>query len=234
MTGDRKAHADQFYMLLDELAARLGGPRRLRDCTGADGWPSHGVYFFYEDGETRTGGSARIVRIGTHALTATSRASLWARLRQHRGRLASRNPGGGNHRASVFRRHVGAALIRRGEWPDGLLGVWLDRTRRPEWADEDARVEREVSRYIGAMPFLWLPVPDEPGGGSHRGYLESNSIALLSARAGTIDRPSTGWLGCDSPEAEIRESGLWNVHHVNALYQPEFLKILDSYVHPNR
>jgi hypothetical protein len=226
MTSGRKAHTNQFYTVLDDLAARIGGPRRLRDCTGADAWPSHGIYFFYEDGETRADGSARIVRVGTHALTSTSKARLWARLRQHRGRLAGRNPGGGNHRASVFRRHVGAALIRRDEGPGGLLGAWLDRTRHPEWANGEARVEREVSRYIGAMPFLWLPVPDKPGGGSHRGYLESNSIALLSAHAGAADPPSTGWLGRDSAEAEIRESGLWNVLHVDARYDPKFLEVL--------
>lgn len=33
-----------------------------------------------------------------------------------------RNPGGGNYRASIFRRHVGTALIRRDHLPgrDGI------------------------------------------------------------------------------------------------------------------
>ena len=62
-----------------------GGPRRLADSHGSDGWPRHGVYFFYEPGETRADGTDRVVRVGTHALTATSQATLWGRLRQHRG-----------------------------------------------------------------------------------------------------------------------------------------------------
>ena len=86
-----------------QLAQGLPGPRRLRDCHGSDGWPQRGVYFFFEPGEVRADGSDRVVRVGTHALTATSQATLWGRLRQHRGRLAGLHPGGGNHRASVFR-----------------------------------------------------------------------------------------------------------------------------------
>lgn len=112
-TGGGPSDADMFYRILDRLAARLGGPWRLRDYAGGSGCPPQGVYFFYEDGENRADGSMRVVRIGTHALTAASNATLWSRLRQHRGHLAGRDPGGGNHRASVFRRHVGAALIRR-------------------------------------------------------------------------------------------------------------------------
>jgi hypothetical protein len=67
------------------------------------------VYFFFEDGEVRADGGLRLVRVGTHALTATSKATLWGRLRQNRGQVGGRSPGGGNHRGSVFRRHVGAA-----------------------------------------------------------------------------------------------------------------------------
>jgi hypothetical protein len=97
----------------------------------------------------------RVVRVGTHALTAASSATLWSRLRQHRGHLAGRDPGGGNRRASVFRRHVGAALIRRDGRPDELLRSWLDRRRPPgEHASQETAIEHEVSRHIGAMPFL--------------------------------------------------------------------------------
>lgn len=96
----------RFYLALGQLAQGLPGPRRLRDCHGSDGWPQHGVYFFFEPGEVRADGSDRVVRVGTHALTATSQATLWGRLRQHRGHLAGLHPGGGNHRASVFRRQA--------------------------------------------------------------------------------------------------------------------------------
>jgi hypothetical protein len=218
----RAADTDHFYLLLDELARREGGPRLLRDCTGAQDWPRHGVYFFFEDGETRANSSCRVVRVGTHALTSTSRTTLWDRLRQHRGHLKGRSFGGGNHRASVFRRHVGAALIRHGNRPDELLGSWLDRHHPTRWTEQEDEIEREVSHRIGAMPFLWLSVPDR----ADRGYIERNSIALLSCLVGCKDSPSAGWLGHDANRPEIRESGLWNVQHVYDRYDPAFLQLL--------
>ena len=168
-----------------------------------------------------------MIRVGTHALTETSKATLWGRLRQHRGQLTGRNPGGGNHRASVFRRHVGAPLIRRDGLPDDLLASWLDRHRPPgERASQEAGIEREVSRHIGAMPFLWLNVPVR----ADRGYLESNSIALLSCLTGGPDPPGASWLGRYAERAEIRGSGLWNVNHVSAHYEPVFLQRLAELV----
>ena len=58
----------RFYDLLDRLAVRVGGLRVLADCTGGMKWPQRGVYFFYEDGETRSGSGSgrRVVRVGTH------------------------------------------------------------------------------------------------------------------------------------------------------------------------
>lgn len=70
--GSAVTAAAGFYALLGHLAEILGGPRCLRDCDGADSWPSQGVYFFFEPAEVRAGGGDRVVRVGTHALTATS------------------------------------------------------------------------------------------------------------------------------------------------------------------
>ena len=227
MAGGRGSDVDRFYQILDELAARLDGPRRLRECTGRSGCPPRGLYFFYEDGENRADGNRRIVRVGTHAITETSKATLWGRLAQHRGQLTGRNPGGGAHRASVFRRHVGAAIINRDGLSDDLLASWLDRHRpRSERDSREADIERAVSRYIGAMPFLWLSVPCR----TDRGYLESNSIALLSCLTAGPDLPSASWLGQYAERTEIRESGLWNVHHVTSHYEPAFLQRLAQLV----
>ena len=94
------------------LEERIGGARRLADCSGWMSWPKRGVYFFMEGGETRTdsGTGPRVVRVGTHALIAGAATTLWKRLYQHRGPLRS---GGGNHRGSVFRMIVGTALSNR-------------------------------------------------------------------------------------------------------------------------
>jgi len=127
----------------------------------------------------------------------------------------------------VFRRHVGGAIICRDGLPADLFASWLDRHRPPsERASQEADIEREVSHYIGAMPFLWLSVPCR----ADRGYLESNSIALLSCITGGPDRPSPCWLGRYAERAEIRGSGLWNVHHVTGHHEPAFLQRLTKLV----
>ena len=78
----------------------------------------------FEDGQIRVDGTSRVVRVGTHALRPTDQTTLWGRLRRHRGRIGGRNPGGGNHRASIFRGHVGTALIQRDHLPGALLDSW--------------------------------------------------------------------------------------------------------------
>ena len=88
------------------------GKRILRTCDGRMNWPHRGVYFFFEKGEKRRDGvTARVVRVGTHALDPGGRGKLWNRLRLHRGPLS----GGGDHRSSIFRKHVGGALLDRDE-----------------------------------------------------------------------------------------------------------------------
>jgi hypothetical protein len=79
---NRQGDILRFYGLLDRLATRLGGPLRLSGCHGRMNWPQRGVYFFYEEGETRsaTGAGDRIVRVGTHALKEGSATLLWNRL----------------------------------------------------------------------------------------------------------------------------------------------------------
>jgi hypothetical protein len=221
------AAVGRFYLALAELAELLGGPRRLRDCHGTDGWPRHGVYFFYESGEVRADGGDRVVRVGTHALTATSKATLWGRLRQHRGYVGGSHPGGGDHRGSVFRRHVGASLVRREKLPSELLDSWLDRHGpRPGWAAQESHIELAVSRHIGAMPLLWLSVPDA----DDRGYVERNSIALTSGLAEGLDPPSVSWLGRYADSGGICKSGLWNVEHVRHRCEPGFLDLFEQLV----
>lgn len=121
----------------------------------------------------------------------------------------------------------GAALIRRDGLPGDLLASWLDRHRPPhQRANQEAGIEREASHHIRAMPFLWLSVPSR----ADHGYLESNSIALLSCLTGGPDLPSASWLGRHAERTEIRRSDLRNVHHVTGHYEPRFLQGLAQLV----
>jgi hypothetical protein len=81
------------------------------------------------------------------------------------------------------------------------------------------------------MRFLWLAIEDEAGAESRRGYIERNSIALLSDYdKPTLDPPSPGWLGHYSDRERVRKSGLWNQNHVDEAYDPAFLDTLDRLV----
>jgi hypothetical protein len=225
VTTGQQSDTDRFYALLDELSTRIGGPRQLRVCT-ASRWPCHGVTFFFEDGETRLNGAPRVVRVGTHALTAKSTSTLWERLCTHRGSVTGSRPGGGNHRASSFRLRVGTALLSRGQWPSSVRDGWRD--RRADFAARDAEypVEHAVTEHIGGMPFLWLAVTDR----RHRGLIVHHSIALLSRRSGGVDPASPQWLGLAADSERVRTSALWNLDHVRKAYDPAFLDILEELV----
>ncbi len=145
MNPARQAHLDEFYRLLDQLASSEDGPCRRADCTGSDGWPRHGVYFFLEDGETNADGTSKVVRVGTHALRPTDQITLWGRLRQHRGRTGGRNPGGGNHRTD----------------PTQLLGPsHRDGTSCPCRSTRSAPRSKGFAALVAANPSFWLRTAD--------------------------------------------------------------------------
>lgn len=157
-----------------------------------------------------TGSGQRIVRVGTHALKSGSRTTLWNRLSQHRGQAKK---GGGNHRGSIYRSIVGATLLNANNISSDTWGCGGSAPK--EIRESEQTLEKLVSKTIGVMPFLWLSVPDEPGPESLRGYIERNSIALLSNyNKLKIDPHSSKWLGNLCDREKVRESGLWNQNHV--------------------
>lgn len=231
-----KEHLNRFYTLLGELENRLGEKRRLRGCHGRMDWPRRGVYFFFEPKEYRDDGKTpRVVRVGTHALNQGSKSTLWGRLRQHRGYIGGSMPGGGNHRGSVFRRHIGLAILRKkkleSQYPRWGKGQKAERKVRKQ----ECAIEKIVSKHIRSMPFLWLEVDDTPGPDSKRGYIERNAISLLSnygkpIASEAIDSQSAVWLGHYSPREKVRGSGLWNSNHVDEDYEHDFLETLDYHI----
>ena len=229
MPSARAGDLNRFYEALALLESRIGGARKLADCNGRMGWPTRGVYFFFEPNQIRAESEhgPRVVRVGAHALTSRSGTSLWNRLSQHRG-LAS--TGGGNHRGSIFRLLVGKALMARD--PGCAVRTWASDSSAPRHVrDAEQELERRVSRVIRDMPVLWLEVDDPPGPKSRRGYIERNAIALLSNYDRTaLDPPSRDWLGSNCPHEKVRRSGLWNQQHVDERYDPAFLAVLESLV----
>ena len=241
-TVDRVAATVRFYDLLSSLSVSLGGCRQLSECSGRMDWPQRGVYFFFEPGESRSlsGTGNRIVRVGTHAVVNGARSTLWQRVSQHRGNAKG---DGGNHRGSIFRLLVGAALARRGDCPKprswGVcsdLGKAAQRLGLASCAavkEAEADLERRVSAYIARMPFLWLNVPDAPSPQSARGRVERNAIALLShSLTPAADRPSTNWLGLYADRPRVCKSGLWNSNYVDedgdAAFLDEMAELVDA------
>lgn len=193
-------------------------------------WPDRGVYIFFGHDETRGDtGQSRVTRVGTHALASGSSTTLWDRLYNHRGTLSGAHPNGGNHRGSIFRLRVGEAILNRegvaNEYPN-----WGDGSSAPKAVRErEYELEKRVSQYIRDLPLLWLEIDDPPGPESLRGFIERNMIALLSNhRRERIDPRSEDWLGIHSPKPKIRQSGLWNVDHVDERHDPEFVNVLED------
>jgi hypothetical protein len=221
---------DQFYEMMKQLEKNVGGKRRLNNCHGTMDWPKQGVYFLFEQGETRANGDMRVIRVGTHAVSHNSKTHLWTRLRTHRGSLSGKYGGGGNHRASVFRKLVGSAIVHKehlhcDSWDEG------------QSASEDIRnaehyIEVKVSNYIRPLPFLWVRAEDEASKHSIRAVIEQNTIALLSnyGKHDIIDPPSSNWLGRKSPSEKVQQSGLWNQDYVEKSYDPQFLEIFENLV----
>lgn len=166
--------------------------------------PTDGIYLFFETGETGEavdlGGSTldRIVRVGTHRVDGRFRQ----RIRQHYGNVGSL---GGNKNGSVFRKHVGGALLYQRDANDPRLAEWI-----AQGGHSYPEVEEEVSCTLrDRFTFCAIPVAER----AERLVLESGLIALLAQHS--LERPSATWLGAFAADPAIRASGLWNTQHVH-------------------
>lgn len=166
--------------------------------------PTNGVYLLFESGEPGHGGD-RIVRIGTH----NGNGNLRSRLKEHFLKE--------NKDRSIFRKNIGRALLNRDN--DPFLAQWnYDLTGRESrekyrgMVDHERQrlVEKRVSKYIQTtLTFCILPVPEK----NERLELEARAIATVASCPEC--QASDGWLGRQSPLEPIRESGLWQVQHLN-------------------
>lgn len=222
---DRKNAIVKLYEAF-ELLTKKQGLMTLKEAIARQHLPEQGLYFFFDPTEKTELSKAlpRLIRVGTHAVSLGSRATLRTRLRTH---LGSRS-GEGNHRGSVFRLHVGAALIAR----DKLL------RRYPHWGkgqnaakeirEFESALENRVSEYIGSLQVLFLEIADIAGPSSKRAYFERQVVALMSQDDIALDPPGADWLGHWSPKPEIRSSGLWNIQHIGGNADLAFVDLLHS------
>lgn len=213
---------------MDELEKKNIQKRFLYNSHGRQDWPEKGVYFFFEDTEYRTdsGSGLRITRVGTHALKNNSKTTLWKRLSQHKGIIKN---GAGNHRGSIFRLLVGTAIMKD---RNINISTWRQKNNiSKDIKENEFQLEKLVSQTIRKMPFLCLSINDESSPESLRGYIERNSIALLSNfNKEPLDSASKNWLGYKCDREKIRKSNLWNQNHVEETYDPQFLIILEKLV----
>jgi hypothetical protein len=154
--------------------------------------PSDGVYFYYEDGEAigcENRNLERIVRVGTHRRS----KGLARRIIDHYWE---------DKDGSVFRKHIGSAMIRRDKKPDVFLRSWTAKNK-----PYDVTLEAEIDSYIRSGFRFRIVFVENP---LDRAFIERNAIRLLSSYSNS----SENWLGRYSPYPEIKNSGLWNVKHI--------------------
>jgi hypothetical protein len=207
----RRAQAVELYGAIEHA---LGGAElpTLREYMGSKNLTKQGVYLFFEDGEPTEFNQRlpRIVRIGTHAVSAGSSTTLRDRLRTHMGTA----DGDGNHRGSVFRLHVGNAIIKArnlsGEYPDWGKG----QSATKDVKNQERRLEQEVSKYLSRLRVFCLPLSGPASKSSIRSRVEAAIIGVLTQDGMALERPTQNWLGLNSTRSEIRESGLWNLQHL--------------------
>lgn len=165
--------------------------------------PENGIYVFFERkemapcyGQLRD----RIVRVGTH----TADGNLRSRIRQHYGQV---NALAGNKNGSVFRMHLGAALMSRADPNDSRLGPWYIHMA-PSYPEVEATVSQTLRDNF---TFACFKVDTK----AERLLIEEGLIALLAQFPS--GRHSHTWLGRYSPREKIRRSGLWNTDKVDGV-----------------
>lgn len=146
---DSAPHSMRLRALLGQLMNAPDQGLPLAHLLEAGRLPERGVYLFLDPIKSDDPCGWRVCRVGTHAVSFGSKSTLRARLRAHLGTRS----GSGNHRGSIFRLHVGNALLRRDQ---RIISTWglgssAPTALRESEALRNAEAEHEqlVSKYIG-------------------------------------------------------------------------------------
>jgi hypothetical protein len=170
-----------------------------------------GLYFFFEPNEYRDREHRTQLRV-----TYIGKASrLWARLKDHSDDSDRSNPLS-NMFWAMARREKPISFDRwvKAGWFKSDV-YWADIKDDADYVAMRQLEYTKVLPYVQACSFTWLPRGEN---------LEKHVISLLSNyQRPSVDPPSDSWLGHHSPEAKIRESGLWNAQHINAQWTDDWL-----------
>ena len=144
-------------------------------------WPRRGVYFIFEQGETRsdTGDGPKVVRVGTHARPNGRVRRKAVDAPENRRR---QSPG-----LEIFRLIVGAALINREKLD---FPTWNNRHATDGMRNGELALERQVSQV---MRFVWLAIKDETGPDSRRGSVEFHALLSTSTSPRLIGLARLAW-----------------------------------------
>lgn len=203
---DKLQIVDEIYDLVQQLP-------RFDSQTPPEKLPENGVYFFFELGETVKWQDKvvdRLVRVGTHREDRRFRK----RIRQHYGNVKSLH---GNKNGSVFRKHLGGAILRKENPSNPKLKDW-----ETQGSHSFPEVEEKTSQVLRSnFTFCCFRV-DNP---KERKALESGLIALLAQHP--LSESSEEWLGKYAKSEKIRCTGLWNTQHVKGepLTSEEFQRV---------
>jgi hypothetical protein len=175
----------------------------MNHLTNKNQLPESGIYLFFEKGELiQIDGKIhdRIVRVGTHI----KNGNFPGRIRQHYGNKGDLM---GNKNGSVFRKHLGGAIMRKENPDDPRLSEWLKQMGK-SYPD----IEEKVSRILREnFTFICFSVDTK----EERLSLESALISLLVKYP--LSKPSDGWLGRFADSPVIRNTGLWNTRETDAI-----------------
>ncbi len=166
----------------------------------------NGMYAFFEKGQRcHIGGKTvdRIMRIGINRQNGNFRN----RIRQHYGRVRTLS---GKRSSSIFRRHVGGAILKKTNPKDRRLNRWL-KEDTPRFHNIEKAVSLHFRQHLSFVCF-------EMGNKKRRWQVEKGLIGLLSLYS---PQTSTRWLGRHAADENIQKSGLWNIQDTF----PERLKL---------
>lgn len=226
LDSERIKALDRLYDMLFLYENKMGGIFQFKELGNDKLIPKRGVYIFFSENEKRLFSTKfnRIVRVGTHAVSQGSKSTLYNRLKTHKGKSNF----DGNHRSSIFRLHVGNAIMNKQNITCDSWGKDFPVTEALK--KQELEIEKEVSNYIGEMPVLLINIDDKVSKYSDRSYIEQNLIALISGKYYPLDFQNQSWLGNFSVNDSVRKSSLWNVDYTDKWYQQDFLDVLEIHL----